>query len=128
MLCHKIENHFRSFFVAMLRTEFCFMSVDPESQIVSSSYNAFYRLLTVLELRRERHTHMLVLREGHRRHRRHRGTGAQGHVGVEGGAQKAQGHSHMASGQHILSKQNAIQGITVQHNTENCGVLSACNV
>ena len=63
----------------------------------------------MLELRGERHTHMLVLREG-------------------GGAQKAQGHSHMASEQHILSKQNAIQGITVQHNTENCGVLSACNV
>ena len=53
----------------MLRTEFCFMSVDPESQIVSLFCNAFYRLLTVLELRGERHTHMLVLREGHRRHR-----------------------------------------------------------
>ena len=65
---------------------------------------------------------MLVLREGHRRHR--------GMLVLRegGGAQKAQGHSHMASGQHILSKQNAIQGITVQHNTENCGVLSACNV
>ena len=76
MLCHKIENHFRSFFVAMLRTEFCFMSVDPESQIVSLFCNAFYRLLTVLKLRGEGHSHMLVLREGHRRHRRHRGTGA----------------------------------------------------
>ena len=63
MLCHKIENHFRSFFVAMLRTEFCFMSVDPESQIVSLFCNAFYRLLTVLKLREEGHTHMLVLRE-----------------------------------------------------------------